>query len=37
MGLLDLLIGADINKGVDEWKATQGAVLVNVRTPEEYR
>ena len=37
MGFLDLLIGADINKGVDEWKDTPGAVLLDVRTPEEYR
>ena len=37
MGFLDLLIGADINKGVAEWKDTPGAVLLDVRTPEEYR
>ncbi|MBQ9046104.1 MAG: rhodanese-like domain-containing protein [Oscillospiraceae bacterium] len=27
---------ADINKGVDECRATPGAVLLDVRTPEEY-
>lgn len=36
MGLLDLLKGPDINKGVEEYRATEGAVLVDVRTPEEY-
>ncbi len=37
MGLFDLLRGADINQGVEEWKSTQGAVLVDVRTADEYR
>ena len=27
---------ADINKGVEEFAATPGALLVDVRTPEEY-
>ncbi len=26
----------DINKGVEEWKSTSGAVLLDVRTKEEY-
>ena len=26
----------DINQGVEEWKNTQGAVLLDVRTKEEY-
>ena len=28
---------ADINKGVEECRATPGAILLDVRTPEEYR
>ena len=27
---------ADINKGVEEFQSTPGAVLLDVRTPEEY-
>lgn len=34
--LLDLFTGRDINKGVAEWKNTKGAVLLDVRTKEEY-
>lgn len=37
MGLFDLFRGADINKGVEEWRETPNAVLVDVRTPKEYR
>ncbi len=37
MGLFDFLRGADINQGVEEWKAVSGAVLLDVRTREEYR
>ena len=37
MGFLDFLKGADINSGVDEFKATPGALLLDVRTPQEYR
>lgn len=36
MGLLDFLRGPNINKGVEEFRKTQGAVLIDVRTPEEY-
>ncbi len=35
--LLDLLRGPDINQGVQAYKATSGAILLDVRTPEEYR
>lgn len=34
MGLFTF--GADINKGVEEFRATPGAVLLDVRNPEEY-
>lgn len=34
MGLFTF--GADINKGVEEFRATSGAVLLDVRNPEEY-
>ncbi len=37
MGVFDFLRGADINQGVEEWKKTAGAVLLDVRTEEEYR
>jgi phage shock protein E len=36
MGLFDLLQGADINKGIEEWQETPNAVLVDVRTSKEY-
>ena len=31
-----LFTGKDINQGVKEWKNTKGAVLLDVRTKEEY-
>lgn len=31
-----LFTGRDINQGVKEWKNTKGAVLLDVRTKEEY-
>ncbi len=34
--LFGLLSKQDINKGVENWKATHGAVLLDVRTKEEY-
>ncbi|WP_314605227.1 MULTISPECIES: rhodanese-like domain-containing protein [Pseudoramibacter] len=37
MGLLDFLKGSDINAGVAAFKQTAQAVLLDVRTPEEYR
>ena len=35
MGLFTF--AADINKGVEECRDTPGAILLDVRTPEEYR
>ena len=37
MGLFDFFKQADINQGVKEYMATPGAVLLDVRTSEEYR
>lgn len=37
MGIFDFLIGPDINQGVEEYRVTPGAVLLDVRTPEEYQ
>lgn len=37
MGLFDLFTAADINKGVEEYRATEGAVLIDVRGADEYR
>ncbi len=36
MGFLDFLKAPDINKGVEGFKATAGAVLLDVRTKDEY-
>ncbi|MCR5732000.1 MAG: rhodanese-like domain-containing protein [Sphaerochaetaceae bacterium] len=36
MGFFDLFRLNDINKGVEEYKNTEGAVLLDVRTREEY-
>lgn len=35
--LFGLFNRKDINKGVEEWRNTEGAVLLDVRTPEEYQ
>ena len=37
MGLLNFFRSTDINAGVAEYKTTDGAVLLDVRTAEEYR
>lgn len=37
MGIFDFLMGPDINQGIQEYHAVPGAVLLDVRTPEEYR
>lgn len=36
MGLFDLFAGPDINVGVQEWKASKGAVLLDVRSADEH-
>lgn len=37
MGFFDFMKGPDINQGVKEYSTTDGAVLLDVRTPDEYR
>ena len=37
MGIFDFLKQPDINTGIEEYKGVAGAVLVDVRTPEEYK
>ena len=37
MGLFDFFRMPDINEGVSRYGATPGAVLLDVRTPEEFR
>ena len=37
MSFFDLFKQPDVNQGVKEFKRTSGAVLLDVRTPEEYR
>ena len=37
MGFFDFFKQPDINRGVKEYQATPGAVLLDVRTAEEYR
>lgn len=36
MGLFGFLKTKDINTGVEDFRSTEGAVLLDVRTPEEY-
>ena len=37
MGFFQFLKRPDINRGVEEFRATPGALLLDVRTPEEFR
>ena len=37
MGLLDFLRRPDINEGAARWASTPGALLLDVRTPAEFR
>ena len=37
MGFFDFLKQANINQGIEEYKRTGGAVLLDVRTPQEYQ
>ena len=37
MGFFDFLRGADIDQGVKAYRETNGAILLDVRTPQEYR
>ena len=36
MGLLDFFKRLNINEGIQQYKETTGAVLLDVRSPEEY-
>lgn len=37
MGLFDAFRSPDINRGVEDYRAVPGAILLDVRTPQEYR
>ena len=37
MGFFDFMKAPDINQGLTEYSAASGAVLLDVRTPQEYR
>ena len=37
MGFFDFLKQPDINRGIQEFMSMEGAILVDVRTPQEYR
>ena len=37
MGIFDIFKKRNINEGIKEYKAASGAVLLDVRTPQEYR
>lgn len=37
MGFFNIFKHKDINRGVEEYRASPGALLLDVRTPQEYR
>ena len=37
MGLFSFLTGSNINRGLEEYHNTEGAVLLDVRSPSEYQ
>ena len=37
MGFFDFFKQTNINQGIEEYKRTAGAVLLDVRTPQEYQ
>ncbi len=37
MGFFDFLRSSDINEGIKEYSETDGALLLDVRTPQEYK
>lgn len=37
MSFFNFLNQTDINRGIEEYRATEGAVLIDVRTPQEYK
>ena len=37
MGFFDFFKQSNINQGIEEYKMTVGAVLLDVRTPQEYQ
>ena len=37
MGFFDFFKQTNINQGINEYQTTEGAVLLDVRTPQEYR
>ena len=37
MGIFDFLKQTDINQGIKEYQQREGAILLDVRTPQEYR
>ena len=37
MGFFDFLKQTDINQGIKEYQQREGAILLDVRTPQEYR